>query len=561
MLPDRIMKNPDIPLSSQRLQSLGSAIFSNITGLIRGEMTLGPVTLLILDGWGVSSQTKGNAILAAKTPNYKAMLAQFHHCLLDASGTAVGLPPGLMGNSEVGHLNIGAGRVVIQKLSQISQTIIDGTFYQNPAFKAAADNVRRHNGKLHIFGLVSDGCVHSSPDHLDALIEFARRENINNLNLVVHPILDGRDTPPRSARRFMRELEEKLAGRGKVGVVCGRYYAMDRDNRWERVEAFWRAVVLGQGLTADSAVDAVDKGYERGQNDEFIVPTVVNKALIEDGDSVICFNFRPDRVRQISRALTQKDFPQNEGEGFPRPKVPDIYYVCMTEYDASLNLPVAFSPQQLPSQDMHNTLPELLGCHHIHQLHTAETEKYAHVTYFFNGGKEKPNPEEDRELVQSLKVATYDLAPQMQTPKVCDVAATAIESGKYPFIILNFANPDMVGHTGMLEAGVQAVESVDDAFGKLLQATREAKGTLFITADHGNIEQMIDLKTGEPHTAHTTNPVPFIVADFSGAVDPKTKLQDGSLADVAPTILQIMKIKQPPEMTGHPLLATLTTSK
>lgn len=514
---------------------------------------MGPVTLLILDGWGVSQERKGNAILAAKTPHYLDMLSRFPNCRLDASGTAVGLPPGLMGNSEVGHLNIGAGRVVVQKLTQISQTIIDGTFFSNPAISAAIDNVRKNNSKLHLFGLVSDGCVHSSPDHLDGLLELARRAKVE---VVVHPILDGRDTPPRSARRFMRELEEKLAGLGTVGVVCGRYYAMDRDNRWERIEKFWRAIVLGEGLTAGSAVEAVDAGYARGENDEFVLPTLINKALVKDGDSMICFNFRPDRVRQISRVLTQRDF-----DGFERPVNPNIFYVCLTEYDASLNLPVAFNPSQLPSQDMQNTLSEILACHHIHQLHTAETEKYAHVTYFFNGGKEKPNPEEDRELVPSLKVATYDLAPQMQTPKVCDVTVAAIESGKYPFIILNFANPDMVGHTGMMEAAVQAVESVDEAFGRLVEATARAKGSLLITADHGNVEQMIDLKTGEPHTAHTTNPVPFIVADFSGQVEPKCQMPDGSLEDVAPTILQLMNIQQPAEMTGKQLLKTLTTSR
>lgn len=514
---------------------------------------MGPVTLLILDGWGVSQEKKGNSILASRTPNYLDMLSRFPNCLLEASGEAVGLPAGLMGNSEVGHLNIGAGRVVIQKLTQISDKIADGTFFKNPAFMAAIDNVRKKGTKLHLIGLVSDGCVHSSPDHLDGLIELAKREKVE---LVVHPILDGRDTPPRSARRFMRELEEKLAGVGKVGIVCGRYYAMDRDNRWERIEKYWRAVVLGEGLQASSAVDAVDMAYAREENDEFTVPTVVNKATIAEGDSVICFNFRPDRVRQISKVLTQQEF-----DGFERPIVPNVYYVCLTEYDSSLQLPVAFNPSELPSQDMHNTLPEILACHHIHQFHTAETEKYAHVTYFFNGGKEKPNPEEDRELVPSLKVATYDLAPQMQTPKVCDVTISAIESGKYPFIILNFANPDMVGHTGMQEAAVHAVESVDEAFGHLVEATRKAKGTLLITADHGNVEQMIDLRTGEPHTAHTTNPVPFIVADFSGQVDNKQPMQNGTLADVAPSILQLMNIPQPKEMTGKQLLRTLTRSK
>lgn len=508
---------------------------------------MGPVTLLILDGWGVTREKRGNAILAAKTPNYAEMLSRFPNSQLQASGVAVGLPPGLMGNSEVGHLNIGAGRVVIQKLTQISKTILDGSFYENPVLLQATGNAREKQSTLHLIGLVSDGCVHSSPDHLDGLIELAVREKVPKL--VVHPILDGRDTPPRSARRFMRELEEKLSGKGKVGIVCGRYYAMDRDKRWERVEKYWRSVVLGEGIKAQSAVEAVDLAYERGENDEFVLPTVVSPETIKDGDSVICFNFRPDRVRQISRALTASDF-----DGFPRAITPQVCYVCLTEYDSSLGLPVAFSPEQLPSQDMHNTLPELLSCHHIHQLHTAETEKYAHVTYFFNGGKEAPNEGEERVLVPSLKVATYDKAPSMQTPKVCDLACDAIKSGNYPFIILNFANPDMVGHTGFMEAAVEAVESVDTAFGKLLEATRQAKGTLLITADHGNVEQMIDLKTGEPHTAHTTNPVPFIVADFSGALANGWQLADGCLGDVAPTVLDILKIGQPLEMTGKSLL-------
>lgn len=517
-------------------------------------MTLGPVTLLILDGWGVSAETKGNSILAARTPNYRDMLARFPNSLLDASGIAVGLPPGLMGNSEVGHLNIGAGRVVIQKLTQISDTITDGTFFKNPAFMQAIEHVRKTGGKLHIIGLVSDGCVHSSPDHLDAMLELARREKVEHV--VVHPMLDGRDTPPRSARRFMRELDSKLSGLGHIGVVCGRYYAMDRDNRWERTERYWRSIVLGDGLTARSAVEAVDMGYERGENDEFIVPTIVNRSLVESGDSVICMNFRPDRVRQISRVLTEQSF-----DGFARPNIPDIYYVCLTEYDSKLGLPIAFTPAQLPAQDMRNTLPELLGCHHIHQFHTAETEKYAHVTYFLNGGKEAIIPDEEREMVPSLKVATYDLAPEMQTPRVCDVTCAAIASGKYPFIVLNFANPDMVGHTGMMDAAVHAIESVDEAFGKLVEATRMAKGTLLITADHGNVEQMLDLSTGEAHTAHTTNPVPFIVADFSGKVDNNFKMENGALQDVAPTVLQLMDIAKPKEMTGKALVKTLTTTR
>lgn len=509
---------------------------------------MGPLTLLILDGWGISREKRGNSILATATPNYNELLSKFPNSVLQASGEHVGLPPGLMGNSEVGHLNIGAGRVVIQKLTQISQTIIDGTFFKNPVFTAAIDRVRATGGTLHLFGLVSDGCVHSSPDHLDGLLELASREKV--ANLVVHPILDGRDTPPRSAKRFMRELEEKLAPiGGKIGVVCGRYYAMDRDKRWERLEKYWRALVLSEGLPAASAVEAVENGYERGENDEFIVPNIVNAIPVSDGDAMICFNFRPDRVRQISRVMTVRDFMD-----FYRPTVPDIYYACMTEYDESLNLPVAFSPEQLPSQDMKNTLPMFLSCHHVKQLHVAETEKYAHVTYFLNGGVEAANDEEERVLVPSLKVATYDKAPTMQTPKVCEMACEAIESGAYPFIVINFANPDMVGHTGFMEAAVDAVTSVDKAFGDLLESTRKMNGTLVITADHGNVEQMIDLKTGEPHTAHTTNPVPLIVAGFDKASNSGYKLADGCLADVAPTILEIMKYQKPLEMTGKSLL-------
>jgi 2,3-bisphosphoglycerate-independent phosphoglycerate mutase len=512
--------------------------------------------LLILDGWGIAKNNNGDAISAAKTPHYHELLQKFPHSELNASGEYVGLPPGLMGNSEVGHLNIGAGRVVVQKLTLISQSIIDGSFFKNPVMLKAAQIAKTNNSTFHILGLVSDGCVHSSPDHLDGILEFAKQQGINKL--VVHPILDGRDTPPKSAKRFMRELEEKLKKLStesggnincSVGVVCGRYYAMDRDNRWDRIEKYWRALVLGEGKHAKSAVEAVEQGYESGTSDEFILPTLITEHLIKSGDSVICFNFRPDRVRQISRALTKEDF-----NGFERPSFPHIYYACLTEYDASLNLPVAFTPDQLPSQDLSLTLPEVLACHHIPQFHAAETEKYAHVTYFLNGGKEAANEGEERFLIPSKKVATYDLAPDMQTPMVTDLACKTIASGKFPFIVLNLANPDMVGHTGILDAAVEAVESVDEAFAKLLESTRENKGTLFITADHGNVEQMIDPNTNEPHTAHTTNPVPFIVADFSGRIPTGSYLCNGSLADVAPTILNVMGIEKPKEMTGNSLL-------
>jgi 2,3-bisphosphoglycerate-independent phosphoglycerate mutase len=508
---------------------------------------MGPVTLLILDGWGVTREKKGNSILATKTPNYNYLLENFPNTLLDSSGLAVGLPPGLMGNSEVGHLTIGAGRTVVQKLTLISNTILDGSFFKNPVIVRAIENVRNTGGTLHVLGLVSDGCVHSSPDHLDGLIELATRASIPRF--VVHPILDGRDTPPRSARRFMRELEEKLKNRGEIGVVCGRYWAMDRDNRWERVEEYWKALVLSEGRSAETAVAAVDDAYSRDENDEFVRPYIINDRRIKDGDSVICFNFRPDRVRQISRALTQAEF-----SFFARPLVPNIHYVCLTEYDTSLNLPVAFNNDALPSQDISMTLPELLSCHHLGQFHTAETEKYAHVTYFLNGGREQPVEGEERRLIPSLKVATYDLAPQMQTSEVCDEAIKAIKSGQFPFTVLNFANPDMVGHTGIMEAAVDAVASVDNAFGALLEATKESSGTLLITSDHGNVEQMIDYITGEPHTAHTTHPVPFIVASFQkedlAGLRSGAKLVEGGLADVAPTVLHIMGLEKPKEMSG-----------
>lgn len=512
---------------------------------------MGPVTLLILDGWGVSREKRGNSIAAAKLPNYDYLLENFPNSLLEASGECVGLPPGLMGNSEVGHLTIGSGRTVTQKLTLISNTILDGSFFKNPVIVRAVDHVKNTGGTLHVLGLVSDGCVHSSPDHLDGLIELAKRANLPNI--VVHPILDGRDTPPRSARRFMRLLEEKLEGLGQIGVVCGRYYAMDRDNRWERVEEYWRALILGEGRAALSAVSAVDDAYADDTNDEFVRPAIVNDIRINDGDSVICFNFRPDRVRQISRALTQREF-----SFFARPHFPNIHYVCMTEYDASLNLPVAFNNEALPSQDVSMTLPELLSCHQLGQFHTAETEKYAHVTYFFNGGREEAVPGEERRMVPSLKVATYDLAPKMQTSEVCEGAVKAIKSGQYPFIVLNFANPDMVGHTGCLDAAVDAVQNVNEAFGQLLEATSECHGTLLITADHGNVEQMIDLVTGEPHTAHTTNPVPFIVASFQNddlvGLRNGSRLADGGLADVAPTVLSIMGLEKPIEMSGTSLI-------
>lgn len=512
---------------------------------------VGPVILVILDGWGISENREGNAILNARTPNYNFLLDNFLSSRLLASGEAVGLPRGLMGNSEVGHLTIGAGRVITQKLTLISNTIADGTFFENPALKGAVQYAQKHDGALHLIGLVSDGCVHSSPDHLDGLIELARRHKVEKL--VIHPILDGRDTPPRSARGFMKELEGKLPDGYEIGVVCGRYWAMDRDSRWERTQRYYDAITLGRGIPASSAVAAVEQSYENDVSDEFVEPYIVGSRLIRDGDAVICFNFRPDRVRQISRALTQTSF-----DGFKRETRPDIFYACLTEYDSSLDLPVAFDPDSLPNQDIIMTLPELLSCKHVGQLHAAETEKYAHVTYFLNGGRETEVDGEKRVLVPSLKVATYDQAPSMQTPEVCRIACQAIRDREYPFIVLNFANPDMVGHTGFMDAAVEAVESVDDAFGQLLATTRECEGTLIITADHGNVEKMIELTTGEPHTAHTTSPVPFIVASFDAEAGSRLRngvhLEDGSLADVAPTILDIMGLETPAQMSGKSLI-------
>jgi 2,3-bisphosphoglycerate-independent phosphoglycerate mutase len=518
---------------------------------------LGPVVLLVLDGWGISSEKRGNAIANATTPNYDKLLAQFPHSQLKASGVDVGLPPGLMGNSEVGHLTIGAGRVITQKLTIISQKVADGTFFQNPVLLNAIEHAKR-GGTLHLIGLLSDGCVHSSLDHLDALIELARRHDLKEI--LIHPILDGRDTPPTSALRFIKQLQGKLTEREKIGVVSGRFYAMDRDNRWERVQKYWNALVLGEGFRFGTAAEVVEHSYAINITDEFIEPSIVHNQPLKDGDSVICFNFRPDRVREISKALTQEKF-----DGFERLKFPQIFYACLTEYEKALNLPVAFDAITMATPAIEQTLPEILSCHHIGQFHTAETEKYAHVTYFFNGGKEPPENGEDRQLIPSLKVATYDKAPAMQTAEVCETTCQAIRSGKYPFIVVNFANPDMVGHTGLLAAGITAVESVDVAFGRLLETIQEQHGTLLITADHGNCEQMIDLSTGEPHTAHTTNPVPLIVASFQSddtlGLRHGAKVLDGSLADVAPTVLSILGLAQPKEMAGHSLISSLILNR
>ncbi len=511
---------------------------------------MNPVVLTILDGWGISTNKVGNSILQANLPNYNALLKNYINYEIEASGIYVGLPDKLMGNSEVGHLTLGSGQCVIQKLTLISNTIKDGSFYTNDVLLQALQNCRQNNSDLHILGLLSDGCVHSSLDHLHGLIDLSRRHNIKRV--IIHPILDGRDTPPRSALKFIRDFSQTLKDNEIIGVVSGRFYAMDRDNRWERVEKYYNALVLGQGQKYSDPLSGIKENYNNDVNDEFIEPFIVNNATVSDKDSVICFNFRPDRVREISRALTSTDF-----NGFSRLKTVNSHYVCMTEYDASLNLPVAFDSNSLKTQDITVTLPEILDCHHLKQLHVAETEKYAHVTYFFNGGKETKLNLEDRVLIPSLKVKTYDLAPSMQTPEICKLVCSKIQSKEYPFIVLNFANPDMVGHTGNLEAAIKACESVDKALGDLLAAVEYAKGSLMVTADHGNVEQMIDYATNEPHTAHTNNKVPLIIAQYneSKPIEKLNKLPSVlSIANVAPTVLSLMGLDIPSQMTADPVV-------
>ncbi|NPV73130.1 MAG: 2,3-bisphosphoglycerate-independent phosphoglycerate mutase [Pelotomaculum sp.] len=506
-----------------------------------------PLVLVVLDGWGLSSNVRGNAIALASTPNFKSFLAGYPHCALSCSGEDVGLPEGQMGNSEVGHLNIGAGRVVYQELTRISRAIKDGTFFKNEVLLEAVRYARENNKALHLMGLLSDGGVHSHISHLFALLDLAARENMRNV--FVHAFLDGRDVPPANAKEYFEQLRKKLGelGFGAVATVMGRYYAMDRDRRWDRTERAYNAMVLGEGIQATSPLEAVDLGYGRDETDEFIQPTVVVNgsggpaAKIMKGDAVIFFNFRPDRARQITRAFVDEDFT-----GFARKQgYPAVHFTCMTLYDKTIKAPVAFQPQEL-----RNTLGEVLSRHGMTQLRLAETEKYAHVTFFFNGGLEKPYPGEDRILVPSPRVATYDLKPEMSANEVTGTFLERLASGKYDVIIMNYANPDMVGHTGDMKATVKAIETIDRCLGKVARAVLEKDGTLLITADHGNADEMVD-EEGQPHTAHTTSPVPFILIgrDTAGIA-----LRDGSLKDVAPTILHLLGIPKPAEMTGQTLI-------
>ncbi|MGN0668707.1 MAG: 2,3-bisphosphoglycerate-independent phosphoglycerate mutase [Angelakisella sp.] len=501
-----------------------------------------PLALIILDGFGCREETKGNAIAAARTPHLDHLMASCPHTRIGASGMDVGLPDGQMGNSEVGHTNIGAGRIVYQELTRITKSFDEGEALGNPALTAAMENARRPGQALHLMGLLSDGGVHSHIRHLYGLMEMARRFAVERVYL--HCFMDGRDVPPTSGIEFIAALQQKIKelGLGQIATVSGRYYAMDRDNRWERVKLAYDAIVNGEGNKDPDPVAVMQKSYGAGVTDEFIVPTVVTEgAGIKAGDSVIFFNFRPDRARELTRALVDPDFAGFEREKgfFP------LTYICMTQYDATMpNVEVAYRPESLT-----NTLGEYLSRLGKTQLRIAETEKYAHVTFFFNGGVEAPYEGEDRVLIPSPKVATYDLQPEMSAYAVTDEAVRRIESGRYDVIILNYANCDMVGHTGVFEAAVKAVEAVDTCLGRLLAALEKAGGRAFLTADHGNADQMAD-ENGAPFTAHTTNPVPFVAIGFGDV----TLRSGGRLADIAPTMLQAMGLPQPEEMTGRSLL-------
>ncbi len=502
---------------------------------------------MILDGYGLNDNRTGNAVAQAQTPVMDKLMAEYPFVKGNASGLAVGLPDGQMGNSEVGHLNMGAGRIVYQDLTKITKAIQDGDFFENKALLAACENVKANDSALHMFGLVSDGGVHSHNEHIYGLLELAKRQGIKKV--YVHCFLDGRDTPPASGKEYVEQLEEKMKeiGVGAVASVMGRYYAMDRDNRWERVEKAYNALVKGIGETAESGPAGIQASYDADTTDEFVLPTVVMKdgapvATIKDQDSIIFYNFRPDRAREITRVFCDDNF-----EGFNRGPRVKTTYVCFTEYDVTIeNKQVAFVKEEIT-----NTFGQFLADRGLKQARLAETEKYAHVTFFFNGGVEEPNEGEDRILVKSPKVATYDLQPEMSAYEVCDKLVEAIKSDKYDVIIINFANPDMVGHTGVENAAIKAIEAVDECVGKAVDAVKEVNGQMFICADHGNAEQLIDDETGEPFTAHTTNPVPFILVN----ADPAYKLREGGcLADIAPTLIELMGLEQPAEMTGKSLL-------
>ncbi|ALS25612.1 phosphoglyceromutase [Paenibacillus sp. 32O-W] len=505
-----------------------------------------PVALIILDGFALREETQGNAVAQAKKPNFDRYWSTYPHTTLTACGEAVGLPEGQMGNSEVGHLNIGAGRIVYQDLTRISKSIREGEFFENETLLAAVRHAKQNGKKLHLYGLLSDGGVHSHIEHLYALLELAKRENLQDV--YIHAFLDGRDVAPDSAKGYLENLQQKIAelGVGRIATVQGRYYAMDRDKRWERTEKSYRAMVYGEGPKYTDPIQAVVESYEKSVYDEFVMPTVIvgedgkPVGLVESEDSVIFFNFRPDRAIQLSQVFTNEDFQGfDRGPAYPK----NLHYVCLTLFSETVGGYVAYKPKNLD-----NTFGEVLVQHGKRQLRIAETEKYPHVTFFFSGGRDVELPGETRILIPSPKVATYDLKPEMSAYEVADAAVKEIEAGRHDAIILNFANPDMVGHSGKLEPTIKAVEATDECLGKVVEAVLAQGGICLITADHGNADMITD-EMGRPHTAHTTNPVPFIVTKTG------LKLREGGiLADIAPTMLELMNIAKPEEMTGSSLL-------
>ncbi len=489
--------------------------------------------LAILDGWGYREERYGNAIAYAHTPNMDSFIKKYPFTVLQAGGTAVGLPEGQMGNSEVGHINIGAGRIVYQDSLRILKAIEDGSFFENRVLKKAMEKAKKT--KLHLIGLIGPGGVHALPEHLFALLKMAKENGLKNV--AIHCFTDGRDTPPKSALEYVRQIQRKIdeIGIGEIATIVGRYYAMDRDKRWERTKKAYEMLTQGKGRKAENAEEAVKEAYEKGETDEFIQPTVVKKTSIKDGDVVIFFNFRPDRTRQLTQAFVDSKFKE-----FERKKL-NLHFVTMTRYMDGLEVEIAFDKVMLK-----NTFGEVISKNGMMQLRIAETEKYAHVTFFFNGGREKPFDGEERCLIPSPKVATYDMKPEMSAYEVTREVIKKIREKKYDVIVLNYANPDMVGHTGVWEAAVKAVEVVDECIGKVIDAVLEQKGIAIITADHGNAEEM--LEDGNPKTAHTTNPVPFIL------VGKEAKLRKGNLGDIAPTMLDLLGIKKPKEMTGKSLI-------
>ncbi|HEX6484232.1 MAG TPA: 2,3-bisphosphoglycerate-independent phosphoglycerate mutase [Ktedonobacteraceae bacterium] len=515
-----------------------------------------PFVLIVMDGWGINPRKEGNAIALASTPTIDELARKWPHTAVKTSGEAVGLPEGQMGNSEVGHQNIGAGKRVLQDYTRVSESIKDGTFFQNLALLKAIEHVKKNSSQLHICGLLGNGGVHAHETHLEALLRLAQMHDVERV--YVHSFTDGRDTSPTGGVEFMRYLEARaheIGGKhaAKVATVSGRYYAMDRDNRWDRTALTYFAMTRGEGQRAGSAVAAIQQSYDKGVTDEFIIPTVVMEedhpvAVVRDGDAVIHYNFRPDRARQLTKAFVLKELPpQAEGKFNRGPRLNDLQFVMMTEYEEGLDAEVAYR-----ADEVEMPLARVISEHGLRQFHTAETEKYAHVTYFINGRRETPFPGEDRVLVPSPKVPTYDLQPEMSAAGVTDTAIEAIRSGQYDLVIMNYANADMVGHTGVIQAAIKAVEAVDKGVGRVVDATLAVGGGLLITADHGNAEQLIEYDTGKPFTAHTTYPVPLYLV-VPQLADGRLR-NDGILADVAPTILQIMHIPQPKDMTGRSLI-------